>query len=134
MRGTWAASALLLALGPAPAHADTPGGTQAKMNAADGAQIYKQICAACHMANAKGSGEGAVPALAGNKKLANADYPLTVVLKGQGAMPWFSEMLTPAQIAAVVGYVRTHFGNAYPQPVTEADVKRLSKGVRRSME
>jgi mono/diheme cytochrome c family protein len=47
-------------------------------------------------------------------------------------MPWFNpaitrgESLSPAQIAAVIGYVRTHFGNNYPAPVPEADVARLA--------
>jgi mono/diheme cytochrome c family protein len=41
-------------------------------------------------------------------------------------MPWFDDMLTPAQIANVVVYVRTNFGNNYPKPVTEADVKKLA--------
>ncbi|MDX3901631.1 MAG: cytochrome c [Sphingobium sp.] len=127
MRAIAPAAALLLAgLAAGPALADSPGGRTAKLALPDGAQVYKQICAACHMANATGSGGGTVPALARNKKLANADYPIKVVMKGQGAMPWFSELLTPAQVAAVVGYIRTNFGNAYPQPVTEADVKRVA--------
>ncbi len=122
-----------LALAAGPAFADSPGGRPAKSKYASGADVYKQICAACHMANAKGNGAGAVPALAGNKKLANPAYPITVVMKGKGAMPWFSEMLTPAEVASVLTYVRTNFGNAYPQPVTEADVKRVAKPTR-SME
>lgn len=120
----------LLALSGAialPAHADEPGGVQAKNRSIDGAKIYKQICAACHMPTAMGSGGGAIPALAKDKKLANPAYPIAILSKGKGAMPPMSEMLTPAQIAAVLTYVRTNFGNAYPQPITEADVKRLGK-------
>jgi mono/diheme cytochrome c family protein len=49
-----------------------------------------------------------------------------MVLYGRGAMPWFSEMLTPVQIANVVAYVRTHFGNNYPEPVTETDVTLIA--------
>ena len=41
-------------------------------------------------------------------------------------MPWFDDILAPAQIAGVATYVRTHFGNDYPEPVTEADVVALS--------
>lgn len=37
-----------------------------------------------------------------------------------------SPTLKPEQVAAVVGYVRTHFGNDYPEPVTPADVRALS--------
>jgi mono/diheme cytochrome c family protein len=36
-------------------------------------------------------------------------------------------VLTPAQIAAVVTYVRTHFGNDFAAPVTEQDVKQLAQ-------
>jgi mono/diheme cytochrome c family protein len=50
-----------------------------------------------------------------------------MVVKGQGAMPWFYDTLTPAQIAAVVTYVRSHFGNRYSKPVSEAEVAALEK-------
>lgn len=123
-----------MALAAAPALGDTPGGQQAKIKLADGQQVFSKICAACHMADARGSGDGAIPALARNKNLADPAYPIGVVMKGKGAMPWFSEMLTPAEVAAVVGYVRTHFGNNYPQPVTEADVKRIARSAPRSVE
>ncbi|MCP1468406.1 mono/diheme cytochrome c family protein [Sphingobium sp. OAS761] len=113
----------VLALAAAPASADTPGSVQARNNTADGAKVYKQICAACHMPNAMGSGGGVIPALAKNKKLANPAYPIGVLTKGKGAMPAMSEILKPAQIAAVLTFVRTSFGNNYPKPVTEADVK-----------
>lgn len=94
--------------------------------AADGKEIFEQICAACHMADAKGGGEeGArVPALAGNPHLANKDYPIAILLHGRGGMPWFTDLLTKPQIAAVITYVRSHF-NAYPDPVTEADIDRV---------
>ncbi|UZW57130.1 cytochrome c [Sphingobium sp. JS3065] len=117
----------LLALLAAPGHADTPGGVQAKNKAVDGEKVYKQICAACHMPNAMGSGGGAIPPLAKDRKLADPAYPIKIVMQGKGAMPPMSDMLSPAQVAAVVTYVRTHFGNAYPQPVTEADVRRIAK-------
>jgi mono/diheme cytochrome c family protein len=42
-------------------------------------------------------------------------------------MPWFSAMLNDAQIAAVVGYIRSHFGNADKPPVTPADVALLRR-------
>lgn len=95
--------------------------------ASGGEQIYRQICQACHMPDARGSsGAANVPALARNPKLADASYPITMVLKGRGAMPWFADTLKPEQVAEIVGYVRTHFGNDYPEPVTAADVKALS--------
>lgn len=117
----------LLALLAAPALGDTPGSVQARNSMAQGKELFEQICAACHMADARGSGDGAIPALASDANLADPAYPVGVVMNGKGAMPPFADMLTPAQVGAAITYVRTHFGNDYPQPVTEADVRTLSQ-------
>jgi mono/diheme cytochrome c family protein len=91
-----------------------------------GEEVYTQVCQACHMADAKGgSGAATIPALAKNPRLADAGYPIGMVLQGRGAMPSLTDLLSPSQIAAVVTYVRTHFGNNYRKPVTEADVKTM---------
>lgn len=132
MRGLLALAACLpLAVaGFAPAVAqDTAGGTTNVQISAEGKQVYEEICQACHMADAKGGGGAgaAIPALAGNAKLADKDYPITLLLKGRGGMPWFTEILTPEQMAAVVNYVRGHF-NDYHDVVTVADVKRVATG------
>ncbi|HWX89305.1 MAG TPA: cytochrome c [Rhizomicrobium sp.] len=93
-----------------------------------GEEVYQQVCQACHMADAKGgTGAGMIPALAKNPKLAEAGYPIGMILQGRGAMPSLTDLLSPAQIAGVVTYVRTHFGNNYKKPVTEADVKLMSQ-------
>ncbi len=108
---------------------DSAGGTTSVKVSDEGRLVYEQICQACHMADAKG-GDGAgaaIPALANNPKLADKDYPVTLMLKGRGGMPWFTDMLTPEQMAAVATYVRSHFNN-YPDPVTVADVKRVGAG------
>jgi mono/diheme cytochrome c family protein len=101
-----------------------PGGVVAPAD--EGKELYEQICQACHMADAKGGGEdGArIPALAGNTNLANKDYPIIILLKGRGGMPWFTDMLTKQQIASVITYVRGHF-NDYHDPVTVADIERI---------
>ena len=118
--------ALIALVQPALAQ-DSSGSGATLKTAAGGEQIYRQICAACHMPDAQGSNvAGKVPALANNPKLADAAYPITMVLKGRGGMPWFGDTLKPAQVAEVVGYIRTHFGNAYAEPVTRADVLKLS--------
>jgi mono/diheme cytochrome c family protein len=123
----WVSVALALLAGPLAAQDNPGGGGSGTKTAQGGEQIYRQICQACHMPDARGaSGAAVIPALARNPKLADASYPITMVLKGRGAMPWFAGSLKPAQVAAVVGYVRTHFGNDYPEPVTEADVVALS--------
>ena len=64
------------------------------------------------------AGAGAFPALANNPKLSVSGYPVTMVLNGHGGMPWFNGVLTPEQIAAVVNFVRTNFGNHYDDAVT----------------
>jgi mono/diheme cytochrome c family protein len=80
------------------------------------------------MADGRGAiGAAAYPALAHNSKLDDADYPITMVLNGHGDMPWFSAMLDDAQIAAVVTYVRTHFGNDDNPPIKPADVAALRR-------
>jgi mono/diheme cytochrome c family protein len=37
-------------------------------------------------------------------------------------MPAFGRLLSDAQVAAVVGFIRSNLGNAYPEPPSEADV------------
>ncbi|HET7062882.1 MAG TPA: cytochrome c [Rudaea sp.] len=92
----------------------------------DGATLFRAICQGCHMADAKGAvGAGYYPALAGNQKLASATYPALVVLKGRHGMPPFGDYLTDAQVAEVVNYVRSHFGNQYPDALTQAEVAKL---------
>jgi mono/diheme cytochrome c family protein len=102
-----------------------PGGTKPVIPK-NGQETYQMVCQACHMADAKGAtGAGTFPALAGNDKLGTAEYPIFMVVNGKGGMPWFYDTMTPQQIAEVVTYVRTHFGNAYKDPVTAAQVKAV---------
>jgi mono/diheme cytochrome c family protein len=89
-----------------------------------GEELYKGICQGCHMPDAKGAiGAGAYPALADNIRLFAAIYPITVLLNGQRAMPPFGADLSDSQIANVINYVRTHFGNHYKDSVSAAAVK-----------
>jgi len=94
------------------------------INANTGQQVFQHVCQGCHQDNAKGAwGAGAgFPALAGNPKLETAGYPISMVENGHGGMPWFNGMLSDEQVAAVVNYVRSHFGNDYKDTVTAADV------------
>jgi mono/diheme cytochrome c family protein len=121
------ATAAILIAAPAAAQMGPAPGTTTMALPVTGEQVFQQVCQACHMADAKGAtGAATVPALANNTHLSNAGFPITMVLYGRGAMPWFNAMLTPEEIANVVGYVRTHFGNNYPGLVTAADVKALA--------
>jgi len=84
-----------------------------------GEAVFKNICQGCHMPNAQGAvGAGRYPALAGNPKLVEPGYPVMMVMNGNKAMPSFGGDLDDTQIANVVNYVRTHFGNHYTDAVT----------------
>lgn len=121
--------ALMLALlaGGTAALADEPGPGGTKVpKPVTGEQVFQGVCQACHMADAKGAtGAATIPALAKNTALASSDYILMMIVNGRGAMPPLTDTLDPAQIAAVATYVRTHFGNTYKKPVTEADVAKV---------
>jgi mono/diheme cytochrome c family protein len=89
-----------------------------------GEELYANVCQACHMPDGKGAiGAGAYPSLAGNKNLEAAGYPLAIVVNGQRGMPPVGQFMNDDQVAAVVNYVGTHFGNNYQDAVTAADVK-----------
>jgi len=91
-----------------------------------GEELYHNVCRGCHMADAKGAtGAGSYPSLAANPNLQAAGYPITMVMRGRRGMPPFGDMMNDAQIAAVVNYLRTHFGNSYSDVVTAQDVKEV---------
>ena len=69
------------------------------------------------------SGAGVYPPLASNPALETPDYAIYLVVHGQKAMPPLGEILDDAQVAEVVEYIRTHFGNDYPEAVTPEMVK-----------
>jgi mono/diheme cytochrome c family protein len=88
-----------------------------------GEALYANACQACHMGNGEGAtGAGRYPALARNPKLETAPYAIHIVLRGRKAMPPFARLMSDEQVAAVTTYVRTHFGNAYTEPVTAEEV------------
>jgi cytochrome c6 len=79
-----------------------------------GATLFEQNCAACHQAKGEGIA-GAFPALAGSKiVLGDAKESAWIVTHGRGGMPNFAEDLSDAQIAAVLNFVRSSWGNAAP--------------------
>jgi mono/diheme cytochrome c family protein len=88
-----------------------------------GADLFRNICAACHQPDAQGAvGAGAYPPLAEDKNLASTDFMLAELFGGPRGMPPVAHMMSDAQVADVINYVRTHFGNAYPGAVSAADV------------
>ena len=87
----------------------------------DGKSLFAKNCAACHQPTGRGI-PGAFPALAGNAFVQGAPGDVaTVLLKGRGGMPDFSGSLDDGEIAQVLTYVRSSWGNG-GTPVTEQDV------------
>ncbi len=90
---------------------------------AEGAMLYRRQCEQCHGPNGEGR-QGAYPALAGSRAV-NADVPVNLVqavLRGGFApatagnprpfgMPPFAQTLSDREIAAVLSYVRSAWGN-----------------------
>lgn len=119
-----------LALATVPAAlADSAGVTFSqgdKFTEKTGEELYANVCAACHMDKGQGAvGAGHYPALAKNENLESAGYPASLILHGQNGMPPVGEMMSDDQVAAVVNYIRTHFGNDYKDAMTAEEVKDL---------
>ena len=108
----------------------------------DGRQIYQNICQGCHMADGGGAvGAGHYPALAKDPTLVSRQYMALTILAGRRNMPAFGAKhavgfggpavtLTEAQIAAVINYVRSNFGNHYTDSITAAEVIALDEKIR----
>jgi mono/diheme cytochrome c family protein len=133
-------SALLI---EAPARADASDiADSVPLKAMDGPQIYERICQGCHMADGGGAvGAGHYPALAKDATLVSRQYMALTILTGRRNMPAFGAKhavgfggppvtLTEAQIAAVINYVRTNFGNHYADAITAAEVVALDQKTR----
>jgi mono/diheme cytochrome c family protein len=135
-----------LVLGVAPlllivvlsAYADSPLFTSREtLGSLSGEQIYDHICQGCHMPAGQGAvGAGAYPKLAANKNFISWRFVALTVLDGRNGMPPFGfpaghgmdsgpAHLSDAQIADVVNYVRSHFGNAYKAEVTAEQISAL---------
>lgn len=90
----------------------------------DGAALFASLCAACHQATGLGL-PGVFPPLAGSEWVIGKDATAAAILlhgingaltvKGtvyNGAMPAFGGQLNDEQIAAVLTYVRSQWGNS----------------------
>ena len=132
------ASALFaLALATTAGADDSSFAVVATMNNVSGEDIYNHVCQGCHMSHGEGAvGAGHYPKLASDSTLASWRYVALTVLQGRNNMPAFSAPLqqewdgptlhlSDAQIADVVNYVRSHFGNNYKERVTADEVAKL---------
>jgi mono/diheme cytochrome c family protein len=98
-----------------------------------GAKLYIENCAGCHQAKGRGL-SGLFPSLAGNG-IVNASDPvdiIKIVLSGSipqrgdnFRMPSFETELNNQQIADIVNYVRTSWGNIAMPDVTTSMVTNL---------
>jgi mono/diheme cytochrome c family protein len=116
MTATMSAALLLLSL---PAYAQNTGepvfSPGFRFVEKSGEQLFANVCQGCHMSDAKGAtGAGTYPSLAGDSNLVRG-------------MPAFGEAMSDDQIAAVVNYVRTHFGNGYQDTVTAEEVRAVRR-------
>ena len=111
------------AAGEAPAPAALPLSRGRLFEEQGGAALFSSVCAGCHQPDASAaSGAADYPALTKNSNVASADYMERLLLNGQRGMPPVGQMMSDQQIADVINYVRTHFGNAYDDVVSAADV------------
>jgi len=143
MMGRHLVTVLLSAgVGAGAVAADLSGAARASSSDSSGADVYNHICQGCHMSQGEGAiGAGHYPKLAGDLTLASWQYVALTVLQGRNGMPAFGTPentvwegppgfglvhLSDAQIADVVNYVRSHFGNNFRERVSASDVAKLS--------
>jgi mono/diheme cytochrome c family protein len=133
LAATMSAALLLLSL-PAYAQSTVPAVSEPALSPGfsfvekSGEDLFTNVCRGCHMSDGKGAtGAGTYPSLAGDSNLEASGYPVGIVVNGQRAMPPFGAMMDDDQVAAVVNYVRTHFGNGYPDAVTAEDVRAVRR-------
>jgi mono/diheme cytochrome c family protein len=101
-----------------------------------GAAVYRQICASCHQPTGKGI-PGVYPPLAGSEFLqGDPTIPIRIVLHGfqgrierngkvyNGVMAAWGTVLSDEDIAAVLTYARSSWGNTAP-PVTAEQVREV---------
>lgn len=114
-------------LGPDPPPAPSHLSKETPQQVVSGRTVFMQQCRACHQTDGKGLA-GQFPPLAGNPDLFRTpEYPARALLNGlqgpisvggatfDGQMPSFA-FLSNAEIAAVVRYVRTAWGNKDHRP------------------
>ena len=106
--------------------------------ASDGGKVYQTNCASCHQASGHGL-VGAFPALAGNPVVVGDPKTVIHVLKFglsgplsigghkyNGMMPAWAQQLSDADIASVITYIRSSWGNN-ASAVSAADVSAVSQ-------
>lgn len=91
----------------------------------DGAKLYHDSCAGCHMHEGQGAyGAGYYPPLANNSKMQSKYYIIDILINGFRGMPSFHMMMNDEQMAAVTQYVVQDL-NGFKDTVTAEDVAQL---------
>lgn len=117
--------------------------SRAAATSVNGATVYNGNCAACHQGNGQGLAT-TFPPLAGSEWVnGNPSVAIAIASHGlqgeikvngstyQGVMPAFGNQLSNEELAAVLTYVRTQWGNnAAPVSVEEVSKYRESEGER----
>jgi len=103
------------------------GGLGTAQAAENGEALFLQKCAACHQSNGQGI-KGAFPALAADAYVAGEPNQLAhLVLTGRAGMPSFRQFLKDEELAAILTYVRSAWGNNFgPLPATIVTEERHS--------
>ena len=105
----------------------TPAPVSQEVLIAEGASVYRNLCARCHGNNGQGQwyGHDAAPRLDGNFARLSVRGIAVQVIQGGTYMPPF-DSLTDREIAAVATYIRNSFGNNYGI-ATEKEVAKNRK-------
>lgn len=95
---------------------------------AEGEELFMSYCAACHQDQGEGA-EDIFPALAGNPLVDSTDgqYLIHVLMTGRGGMPAFARQLDDEQLAFVLSYIRSAWGND-ASPVSPRMVREMGQG------
>jgi glucose dehydrogenase/cytochrome c5 len=99
----------IVAAGAACSSDDGGSTSTTRASTPSGASIFADNCATCHGADGSGGQGPALADGAANERLSEADM-VEVVTKGRAAMPSWKGVLSEAEIARVVRYVRTELG------------------------
>jgi len=111
-----------------PAVAAVPLTPEQQKRYAQGQEVYKNLCVACHQPDGQGREKIAPSLVSSRYVIADAGIPTRIVLAGKegavGLMPPLGASLTDEQIASVLTYIRREWGHT-ASAVAPADVKEV---------
>jgi mono/diheme cytochrome c family protein len=115
------------------------GQAQGKVNSLSGQQLYQKYCLTCHQSDGGGVPRMTPPLFGTDYTTGDKKRLISIVLNGLNEPievqdeNYFSPMasfsyLTDKEIASILTYVRTHFGNK-AGPVTDKEVAAVRKAL-----